>query len=385
MWQIGGVTFLTAFVLSLAGTWLMKRIAPRIGLVDHPAARKVHVVPTPLGGGVAIWLSLVLTVALAFAAAAALQADFVGRIGWLPESVRRHVPGMLSRLRMVAVVLGLASVVSITGLIDDRRGLGWKMRFAVQISAVLVLISQGIRLTLLGPLANVWISSALTIVWIVGLTNSFNFLDNMDGLSGGVAWISSALFCVLMTLTGNFFVAGFLVAMLGALSGFLCFNWPPASIFMGDAGSNFVGFMIGVVTVVATFTTPALPPVTIAAPICVLAVPIYDTVTVILIRLREGRSPFQPDRSHFSHRLVALGMTKKQAVLTIYLVTLTAGLSALLLYPLSSLMPADRAAAIGAAIVLAQIACVLGVVAVLEAAGRKGANGDASQPSTHKS
>jgi UDP-GlcNAc:undecaprenyl-phosphate GlcNAc-1-phosphate transferase len=166
---------------------------------------------------------------------------------------------------------------------------------------------------------------------------------------------------------------------MGSLTGFLCFNWSPASIFMGDAGSNFVGFMIGVITVVSTFTRQGLPELTIAAPLCVLAVPLYDSISVIFIRLRARRSPFLPDKNHFSHRLVALGMAPKQAVLTIYLVTLATGLGALLLYPLSDMVPG-----LTAGVVLLQVTCLLGVVAVLEAAGRKGGNGNSPPDTTPK-
>jgi UDP-GlcNAc:undecaprenyl-phosphate GlcNAc-1-phosphate transferase len=376
MWLIGIITFVTAAALSLVGTWVMRSAALRLGLIDHPAARKVHAVPKPLGGGVAIWGSFVLTVGLAYAGASLVRAGVAGSDTWFPESVRQHIPGMFSRGPLVGLLLGLASIVMFLGLVDDRQGLSYVLRLVVQMGLVLVLVWQGVRFTLFAPLSSVWISSLITVAWVVGLTNAFNFLDNMDGLSGGVAWISSALFCLLMGLTGNYFVAGFLLALMGSLSGFLWFNWPPASIFMGDAGSNFVGFMIGVITVVSTFTTVKLPAVTIAAPLCVLAVPLYDSITVILIRLRQGRSPFLPDKNHFSHRLVALGMNSKQAVLTIYLVTLATGLSALSLYPLDELVEAG--------VVLLQTACLLGVVAVLESAGRKGANGNAPPESTPK-
>jgi UDP-GlcNAc:undecaprenyl-phosphate GlcNAc-1-phosphate transferase len=138
--------------------------------------------------------------------------------------------------------------------------------------------------------------------------------------------------------------------------------------------------MLGVITVLSTFTTSKLPAITIAAPLCVMAVPLYDSFTVILIRVREGRSPFLPDKSHFSHRLVALGMTPRQAVLTIYLVTLATGLGALLLYPIAemepTIVPSDLVPALTAGVILLQVTCLLGVVATLEAAGRKRANGN---------
>jgi UDP-GlcNAc:undecaprenyl-phosphate GlcNAc-1-phosphate transferase len=329
---------------------------------------------------VAICSAVTLTVSVASLSAICIHGEIGGDYGWFPDSVRRHLPGLLSRGPLVALVLGLGAVIMLMGLVDDRRGLSYGLRLIIEVGLVLVLTWNGVRLTLLPPLSHLWVSSAITVLWVVGLTNAFNFLDNMDGLSAGVALISTALFCVLMGLIGNYFIAGMLLALMGALSGFLCFNWSPASIFMGDAGSNYIGFMVGVVTVVSTFTRPGLPEITIAAPLCVLAVPIYDSITVIWIRLRQGRSPFHPDKNHFSHRLVALGLTQKQAVLTVYLVTLATGLGALLLYPLS-----EMAAGLSAGVVLLQVACLLGVVAVLEAAGRKGANGAAPPASNTQS
>jgi UDP-GlcNAc:undecaprenyl-phosphate GlcNAc-1-phosphate transferase len=374
------LTYVTAFVLSLLGTWAMRTIAPRIGLIDHPAARKVHAVPKPLGGGVAIWGSFVMTIGLAYGSAALVQSGVAGIDSLFPAAVRVHIPGMMSRLPLVALLLVIATVVMAMGLVDDRRGLSYVLRLFLQMGLVLLLVWYGVRFTLFPPLSSFWLSSFLTVAWVVGLTNAFNFLDNMDALAGGVAWISSALFCILMGLTGDSFVALFLLALMGSIAGFLCFNWPPASIFMGDAGSNFVGYMLGVITVLSTFTTPKLPAITIAAPLCVMAVPLYDSLTVILIRLREGRSPFLPDKSHFSHRLVALGMTSKQAVFTVYLVTLGTGLGALLLYPLgdvaSPAIPTDLVPAVTALVIVLQVSCLLGIVAVLEAAGRKNANGN---------
>jgi UDP-GlcNAc:undecaprenyl-phosphate GlcNAc-1-phosphate transferase len=195
-------------------------------------------------------------------------------------------------------------------------------------------------------------------------------LDNMDGLSGGVAALGSAILAaVLLTMpdpeTGSpqYFVAGFLLVVVGAVIGFLAHNRPPARIFMGDAGSYFLGFCVAVATLLATFAGYQSPQRhTILAPLCVLAVPLYDLTTVLWIRLREGRSPFVGDKSHFSHRLVELGMTKPQAVLTIYLTTATCGLGALLLHQVN---------AYGAAVIVFIVLCILALVAVLETAARR--------------
>ena len=206
-------------------------------------------------------------------------------------------------------------------------------------------------------------------LWIVGLVNSFNMLDNMDGLSAGVAAIAAAMLAAVMLMAPDpetsgpqLFVGGFLLVLVGSLLGFLFHNRPPARIFMGDAGSYLVGYFIAMATLSATFAGDNLPRHAILAPLCVLAVPLYDTATVVFIRLRSGRSPFEGDRSHFSHRLVELGMSKPQAVLTIYLATATCGLGALLLHQVNLA---------GAAVVLLMVACVLLLVAILESTGLK--------------
>jgi UDP-GlcNAc:undecaprenyl-phosphate GlcNAc-1-phosphate transferase len=203
-------------------------------------------------------------------------------------------------------------------------------------------------------------------VWLV---NSFNMLDNMDGLSGGVAAIAAAMLAAVLlaapdptTNLPQLFVGGLLLVLVGSLCGFLWHNRPPARLFMGDAGSYFVGFLIAVATLLATFAGGRAPRHAILAPLCVLAIPLYDTVSVLWIRLREGRSPFEGDKSHFSHRLVDLGMSKPQAVLTIYLATATCGLGAFLLHQVNGA---------GAAIVLTMAGCTLALVAVLERAARR--------------
>jgi UDP-GlcNAc:undecaprenyl-phosphate GlcNAc-1-phosphate transferase len=187
----------------------------------------------------------------------------------------------------------------------------------------------------------------------------------MDGLSAGVAAIVAGILAAVMLAAPSrpqLFVAGLLLTLVGALLGFLWHNRAPAKIFMGDAGSYFVGFLIAMTTLMATFAGENLPEHSILAPLCVLAVPIYDTLSVLIIRIRQGRSPFEGDKSHFSHRLVELGLSKKHAVWTIYLATATCGLGALLLYQVD---------AAGAAIILALVVCVLLLVAVLETAGRR--------------
>jgi UDP-GlcNAc:undecaprenyl-phosphate GlcNAc-1-phosphate transferase len=195
-------------------------------------------------------------------------------------------------------------------------------------------------------------------------------LDNMDGLSAGVAAIAAAMLAVVMLVPAGtplprqpqLFVGGFLLVLMGSLLGFLGHNRPPARLFMGDAGSYLVGYLLAMMTLTATFAGQGLPRHAVLAPLCILAVPLYDTITVVAIRLRQGRSPFVGDKSHFSHRLVELGMTKGQAVLTIYLTTATCGLGALLL---------NHVDAWGASVIGLLVACILSLVGILETTGRR--------------
>jgi UDP-GlcNAc:undecaprenyl-phosphate GlcNAc-1-phosphate transferase len=158
------------------------------------------------------------------------------------------------------------------------------------------------------------------------------------------------------------FVAGFLFVLAGAIAGFWWYNRPPATIFMGDVGSYFVGFCIATATLMATFAGEGVPRHAVFAPLCVLAIPVYDTLSVVWIRLRSRRSPFEGDKNHFSHRLIELGLSPKRAVWTIYLVTTACGLGAILLHQVN---------AFGAAVVLLMVACMLATIAILEATARR--------------
>jgi UDP-GlcNAc:undecaprenyl-phosphate GlcNAc-1-phosphate transferase len=348
-----GLTAL-AFALGVVSSALARKIAPRFGLVDKPGGRKAHRSPTPMGGGVAVWATTGLVLLLGAVALAGFRAE-------LPPELARHADGLWSRGPELAAIFGLATIIMVMGLVDDRVGLDWKPRLLVQVALATTLVLMGVRVTLFWPLNHPIISGAITVLWIVGLTNAFNFLDNMDGLAAGVGLIAALLFAAAQAIVGSLFVPAVLLVLVGALGGFLVFNRFPATLFMGDAGSNFLGFMLGALTVAGTFARPeeGFSPYGVLSPLLVMAVPLYDTTSVILIRLREGRSPFQADRRHFSHRLVDRGLTPRQAVRTIYLVTLAGGLGTLLLPYLGAL---------GAMVVFAQTCCLLGVVTVLEVA-----------------
>jgi UDP-GlcNAc:undecaprenyl-phosphate GlcNAc-1-phosphate transferase len=343
----------------------MRRLAPRWGLMDQPAARKVHLIPTPLGGGIGIWLGVVaplvggLLVAWSIPYVPALKE-------WLPAEIWPHLDGIRFRSGKLWAILAGGTVLSIMGLFDDWKSLPWQPRLLVQFLVACGLVfGAGIHGTVFVSVPGV--GAALSVLWILVLINSFNFLDNMDGLSAGIGLIAASLFGLIMltaTSEPRWLVGGTLLILAGSLLGFLFHNRPPAKIFMGDTGSYFIGLMLACLTVQGTFFEYGRNGThVILAPLCILAVPLYDICSVLLIRVWQGRSPFQPDKSHFSHRLVEMGLSKPAAVATIHLTTLMTGLAGLLLYQVSGWYAAS--------LVCGLIVCVLAVIAILETAGRQ--------------
>ena len=365
--------FGSAFVVSIITTRLVRSFAPSWGLVDQPAARKVHVVPTPLGGGIGIWAGVVLPLLAAHVSVWWLtQLDQPPE--WVPEEIRPYLDGVLSRTGLMWGIIAGGTLLSVMGLIDDLRNLPWQPRLVVQILVACGLAAAGVRATVFAPWP--WLGLIISVGWMLVLINSFNFLDNMDGLTGGIGLVASMLFAAIMLTClsePRWFIAAVLLILAGSLSGFLWWNWSPASIFMGDTGSYFIGLLLSSMTIVGTFYEESadIGRHVMLAPLCVLAVPLYDFTTVMLIRLKEGRSPFQPDKSHFSHRLVDLGLKPRNAVLTVHLATLTTGLGGLLLYRVPDWS--------SAAAVIGLITCVLFIVAILETAGRNARARDAEE------
>jgi len=368
------VCLLPSLLIAAFATWVIRRIAWKIGLLDQPSERKVHVIPVPLGGGIGIWFGLVAPFFVAHVMLMILGSwpDLSLGLGPLErfwDLAATHASGYQEQSGSLWTLLMLATLLAAVGLIDDMVGLSWKIRLGVQfaVAAVVVYVLEWkLSFFLETPL----VPEIVSIFWIVAMINSFNMLDNMDALSGGIAAIASVVLSIVVllapdpTTTGpQLFIGGFLLVLTGSIAGFLVHNRPPAKIFMGDAGSYLIGFCVAVMTILATFGTyEGNRQHAILAPLCVLAIPLYDLITVLYIRLREGRSPFHPDKSHFSHRLVEMGFTKKSAVGLIYLLTATCGLGAILLHRVDS---------IGALVVILLVFCVLSVIALIESAARR--------------
>jgi UDP-GlcNAc:undecaprenyl-phosphate GlcNAc-1-phosphate transferase len=320
--------FLLPFLVSWLLTASLLRLAPRLGLFDDPQPNKFHRQRTPGGGGLAIYLAMCVSTLLLSPR-------------WEGDALR---------------VLSLGLVIVLLGLVDDLRPLPWQLRLVVQTGAAIAA-----AWTLPADLA--WFARAAAVIWIVGLTNAFNMLDNMDALSAGVAWIAAAFLALAFWFgldEGRHGQMGLsYVVLMGALSGFLWFNRPPARIFMGDAGSTFLGFFLAVTSLEAHLGE-APGPQRLAVPLCILAVPWYDMASVVALRLWQKRSPFHGDQQHLSHRLVKLGVKPQSAVGVIYLLALASGAGGLLI----SLVPVA-----GAFLEILQLACWWLAVAAIEYLG----------------
>ncbi len=353
-----------SLAFSAALTALAKRVAPRIGLVAYPKADRYHRTVIPLGGGIAIFCTLA---AFLIASAATIRFLVVpGYLGWLAERVHFNPADFLNRVNELLAILLCATILFLVGLWDDKRALGPFVKLALQfVVAFLAAWLGDVRVEFF--IENRLVTSALSALWIVLLVNAFNFLDNMDGASAGIAVIVSAVLLTAAAFNGQVFVGGLAIVFIGALLGFLLFNFPPASIFMGDAGSLVVGFFVALLTLRTDYYRQAQSgswyPVLL--PLIAVAVPLYDFASVMLLRISQGKSPFVGDTQHFSHRLRRRGLTDRQTALTLYLATLCTGLGATFLYQVSL---------VGAILIVIQTCLILAIIGVFETTVRNDPN-----------
>jgi len=358
----GMLSGILAFGLSAGLTAAVRRLAIRIGFAAYPQADRYHQSVVALGGGIAIFgtLLLLLTAALFFIQFGSSQ------ISRAFPSLIPYIDGFRTRRVDLLLVLACAFVLHILGLWDDKKRLGPLSKLTVQIlvSAAAATLAD-IRLEFF--IQNRLITIVLSVLWMVILINAFNFLDNMDGVSAGIAAIAAAVLLTAAVRSGQVFIGGLAVLLLGSLLGFLVFNFPPATIFMGDAGSLVIGFFVAVLTLRTTYYNPALELHLSAVfmPLVVMAVPLYDFTSVVFLRLRQGKSPLIGDTQHFSHRLRRRGLTDRQVALTLYLATLCTSAGAVVL---------QKTDWMGAVLIFLQTLMVLGVIAVLESSGQMNAN-----------
>jgi len=346
-----------SFVLSAILTVLVRKLATRAGFVAHPVADRYHRAVVPLGGGIAIFATLSIIIIAAMAAVKFLAAP--GYLDWLGESVTIHTPGFLSKMGQLVIVLLCVLVLFVLGLWDDKKHLGPFFKLAIQFAVALTAAAVAeVRVEFF--IESKIITSVLSAIWIVLIINAFNFLDNMDGASAGIAVIASCILFTAAVLSGQVFVGGLALVFIGTLLGFLVFNFPPAKIFMGDAGSFIVGFFLALLTLRTTYYHEAQSGRwhAVFMPLVVMAVPLYDFISVTLLRISQGKSPFIGDTQHFSHRLKRHGLTDTQTVLTLYLATLCTSLGATFLYQVNLA---------GAILIFIQTIMVLAIIAIFEA------------------
>ncbi len=321
MTSVVGLAFLGSLTLSLLLTPLARRAALRLDLVDRPEGRKRHLLTTPLLGGVAVFLAFASVVT-------------AGLFGW--EGGGEDLISLDWRSLGMLVLVG-GGLMTLTGLVDDMLGLRPLMKLVLHTLSALVVgfifVYRGALLDLFitgGGAA--WLAAPLTILWLVGITNSMNLLDHADGLASGTGAIAAVFFAIINLLAGNYAVAFVSAALAGAAAGFLVYNFTPASIFMGDSGSNLIGFMLGIIAVLGVYTREgSIREIAVLAPLLVLAVPLMDTAFVLLYRRKSGRPLFGADRNHLAHRLMRLGLTHREAVQVLLVVSALMGILALLL------------------------------------------------------
>jgi len=315
------VVFDVAFFLALGLIPLCRKWSFRWGMLDDPGHRKIHSEPIPLLGGLGVFLAFSITV----------WAGLAGLL-WLGPSwgLDAYVEGARKVFwRLFGIWCGGLLMVAL-GLRDDKQDLHAGVKLVGQILVAFCVAWSGMRITLF--IDNVFLSYVITMFWIVVVTNAMNFFDNMDGLCGGVGWICAAMFGLIAAINGQFFVCVLAMAFCGSLLGFLPYNWHRARIFLGDAGSHFVGYMLAVLTILATFYASNRPTaLALIIPLIVLSVPLFDMAAVSVIRWLNGQPIYKGDVNHISHRLVRAGLPKPWAVSIIYLITFALGLSALIL------------------------------------------------------
>ena len=304
------LTILVVFIISFAATPIVKSFAEKVGAIDMPGeARRVHNHPIPRMGGLAIFLGFLLSVLL-----------------FVPMS--RPLEGVL---------LGSVIIVA-TGAVDDVVSLKAWVKLLLQIAAACVAVYYGVRIEVLGNLnifsSNDYVTLAswsvpITVLWIVGITNSVNLIDGLDGLAVGVSTISSLTMLVIALLVADSSVAVVLAALVGACIGFMPYNLNPAKIFMGDTGSLLLGYVLATMSVLGLFKFYAL--VSFAVPVLAIAVPLFDTIFAFFRRLIHGQNPMHPDRGHFHHRLIDMGLSQKQAVAVLYTISAILGLAAVVI------------------------------------------------------
>lgn len=352
MWKIVYISvFLASVCFSIILVPLARKFAFFFNVLDHPSPRKIHTLPTPLTGGIALYFSIIATI---------ITGLIVHRL--LPEFFSVYYSGVSSVSLKLTIFLATSAIVVIAGFLDDVFHFKPFVKLGFQIACGLITFLAGIKISLFT--SSIILHLILTIGWIVVCMNSFNLLDHTNGLAGGVAFIAGGIFFFNAAMNGQLFIATLLACFTGSVVGFLKYNFPSGKIFLGECGSSFLGYFLGCLAIMGTYyryqphqsILPAL------GPVLIFSLPFFDTLSVIYIRIKNKRPIFLADTNHISHRLVRLGMSQNQAVGFCYLLTLATGIGTLVLSHL------DFKTGL---VIFIQAFLILMCVAILESTGRK--------------
>ena len=296
------VTFFAALLATYFATPVVRLFAAKINAVDVPDDRKVHAAPIPCLGGLAIYAGFLLALLIAL--------------------VLANLAGIKLNLAVILGIVFSSTILLVVGIVDDVRGLRPTTKLIWQIAAAAVVIYLGVEISFISnPFNGIWLlgifAVPLTLLWVVGITNAMNLIDGLDGLAAGVTAISALTLFFVALRTHQPGAALLMLALAGAVLGFLRFNFFPASIFLGDSGSMFLGFVLAAASIIGVLKTTLV--VALVIPVLILGVPIFDTLFAIGRRLSKGRHPFEADNKHIHHMLLRAGFNKREAVLAIYI------------------------------------------------------------------
>lgn len=327
MWGDVAIAFILAFIVAFMATPYTIKLAKKIGAVDVPKdERRMHKRAMPKFGGPAVILGFLVSVI------------YLLIVMSLEDTIILNGPENYG-MKLIGLFLGIV-IISITCIIDDIKTIKPIVKLSGQLLAAIVAVAFGIKIESINvsiiqaPELGEILSTIVTIVWIVGVTNSINLIDGLDGLSSGISVISAISLLIIFLLNGSAMVPIILItALAGALVGFLPFNFAPAKTFIGDTGSNFLGYTISIIAILGMAKTYTLA--VIILPLIVLGLPIFDTLWAIIRRLIKGKSIkaiFKADKGHLHHRIVARGFSQKQAVLILYGISATFGIFAIIFF-----------------------------------------------------
>ena len=313
---------LCSFLCALLTVPIALVFGRRFGFMDQPGERKIHSTAIIRCGGVGIWLAFFVSFV-----GVLLALPYVQDMDLFPSSLKVYIANVGLMMPKIAALLFGACVAFATGLWDDKKSLSPRVKLFWQLVAIVPLPFVGITANCF--LGSAVLSGILTIFWVLLITNAFNLLDNMNGLSAGVALIACFCFYLISSASDEWFMMAMFAIFAGSIAGFLPYNFPKAKLFMGDSGSLFIGYMLGTLSVLVSYYKVALPTaLPVLSPLIILAVPLYDTLSVMWIRYRAGQPLMKGDRNHISHRLEALGFSRTGAVVMVWALSLAVGVGA---------------------------------------------------------